>query len=75
MWCQTAPNDRPVLTCSLWLFLCFTEDTAASLCQWMVQRLTGIVIIELLESKMGECNEICQTLNMKSILITVKIRV
>ena len=37
MWCQTAPNDRLVLTCSLWLFWCFTEDTATlSLCQWMV---------------------------------------
>ena len=27
--CQTAPNDRLGLTCTLWLFLCFTEDTLA----------------------------------------------
>ena len=29
MWCQTAPNDRLVLTCTLWLFLYFIEHTAA----------------------------------------------
>ena len=32
MWCQTAPNNRLVLTCTLWLFLCFIEHTAALSC-------------------------------------------
>ena len=32
MWCQTAPNNCLVLTSSLWLFLCFTKDTAVFLC-------------------------------------------
>ena len=29
MWCQTAPSDRFVLTCTLWLVLCFIEHTVA----------------------------------------------
>ena len=37
MWCQTTPSDRLVLTCTLWLFFCFIQHTAAlSLCRWMV---------------------------------------
>ena len=39
--CQTAPNDRLVLTCTLWLFLYFTEHIAA-LSLYSIQDISGV---------------------------------